>query len=82
MFPDLYTSEHGFCFDVVCYDRPINDDIDSPDYNLQYKVEQFSNILDTYKSYYKTSNVLMPMGGDFNYQAAETNFANLDKLIK
>jgi lysosomal alpha-mannosidase len=82
MFPDFYVSESGFCFDITCTDRLINDDEDSPDYNLRDKVEQFAQRMSLYKNYYKTSNILVPMGGDFNYQAAEINFSNLDKLIK
>lgn len=38
--------------------------------------------MDAFREYYKTNNILIPMGGDFNYQAAEINFSNLDKLIK
>lgn len=82
MFPDLYVSEAGFCFDIICSDRTIIDDEASPDYNLKEKVEQFAQKMDTYAGYYSTSNLLIPMGGDFHYQAAEINFSNLDKLIK
>ena len=31
---------------------------------------------------YKTNNVLITMGEDFNYQSAHMWFKNLDKLIK
>lgn len=46
------------------------------------QVEGFANKMDQYESYYQTTQFLVPMGGDFNYQAAEINFSNLDKLIK
>lgn len=31
---------------------------------------------------YKTNNVLVTMGGDFNYAVAASWFKNMDKLIK
>jgi lysosomal alpha-mannosidase len=82
MFPDFYGTIDGYCFDVLCHDEPINDDEKSPEYNLKRKVEGFAAKMNQYKSYYRTTNFLVPMGGDFNYQAAEINFSNLDKLIK
>lgn len=42
----------------------------------------FTKILDNYKTYYQTNNILLPMGGDFTYQKAEINFQNVDKLIE
>ena len=32
-------------------------------------------------SHYATDNIMMTMGGDFNYQNANTWFKNLDKLM-
>ncbi|XP_044269402.1 lysosomal alpha-mannosidase-like isoform X2 [Tribolium madens] len=77
MFPDFYVSESGFCFDVTCYDTTnITDD------NIDDKVKEFTGRLDTYKEYYQTKNILLPMGGDFTFQKAEINFASIDKLIE
>lgn len=45
-------------------------------------MEEFAATIKTYVSYYKTNNVIITMGGDFYYQAAEINFRNSDKLIK
>ncbi|KAJ3663686.1 hypothetical protein Zmor_007917 [Zophobas morio] len=76
MFPDFYVDETGFCFDVYCNDQNITDD------NLEERVKTYKVILDKYKDYYKTSNILIPMGQDFGYQKADKNFDNIDKLIK
>lgn len=38
--------------------------------------------MDQYSQMYKTKNILIPMGGDFTYQAAEINFRNIDRLVK
>ncbi|RZC14230.1 lysosomal alpha-mannosidase-like, partial [Asbolus verrucosus] len=82
MFPDFYGTISGFCFDVLCEYEPIIDNENNPDYNVKQKVKEFARKMDEYRSYYKTTNFLVPMGGDFNYQAAEINFSNLDKLLK
>ncbi|EFA08765.1 lysosomal alpha-mannosidase [Tribolium castaneum] len=82
MFPEFYVSIECFCFDILCDDEMINDDVKSPEFNLNEKVYMFSQAMDQFKEYYKTNNILLPMGGDFTYQAAEINFSNIDKLIK
>jgi lysosomal alpha-mannosidase len=51
------------------------------DYNVDQKVEKFINYtLDQAKSY-KTNNLIMTMGSDFQYSNAHRWFKNLDKLI-
>ena len=75
MFPDFYVDEPGYRFDVL-HGNTIEDS------NLNDKVNGFAKILDTYRKYYQTSNIMMPMGNDFTYQVAERNFKNMDKLIK
>ncbi|XP_044269574.1 lysosomal alpha-mannosidase-like isoform X2 [Tribolium madens] len=82
MFPDFYVSIRGYCFDILCNDESINDNEKSLEFNLKEKVDGFASKMDQFKEYYKTKNILLPMGGDFNYQAAEINFSNIDKLIK
>lgn len=80
-FPEsLYYSPGGFCWD--CGDEPIIDDQESFDYNVVRKASDFLEYAKRYATYYSTNNVLVPMGGDFQYQSAEFNFINMDKLIK
>lgn len=38
IFYDFYTQPAHFCWDVLCSDEPINDDEESPDYNVPNKV--------------------------------------------
>jgi len=77
-----YNPPAGYCFDIFCEDDPINDDPKLYDYNLDTKVENFIKIAHEWAAPYKTPNVLMTMGSDFQYMAAQTWYKNLDKLIK
>lgn len=80
---DSYFAPSGFCWDYLqCNSDAINDDPESFDYNLDKKVEGFSEYISNYSNYYRTNNILFGMGGDFQYQAAEINYLNIDKLIK
>ncbi|XP_055295901.1 lysosomal alpha-mannosidase-like isoform X2 [Sitodiplosis mosellana] len=78
---NTYSPPPGFCFDILCADEPIIDDKSSPEYNVDRKVadllEYFKNALGAYR----TNNVLITMGDDFNYQHAPAWFNNLDKII-
>ncbi|KAJ4433198.1 hypothetical protein ANN_15455, partial [Periplaneta americana] len=79
---NFYNAPGGFCFDILCNDQPFIDNVESPDYNVDQKVQDFVNFVKTQGSYYTSSNIILTMGGDFNYQDANTWFKNLDKLIK
>ena len=46
------------------------------------QVNEFLKILEIQRKAYDTDNILVTMGGDFNYQDANMWFKNLDKLIK
>jgi lysosomal alpha-mannosidase len=82
VFPEFYSSPSGYCFDIECGDEVLNDDDASPDYNIPRKVGDFLSKVQELASYYQTNNLLIPMGGDFQYQSAEKNFVNMDKLIR
>ncbi|XP_018323399.1 lysosomal alpha-mannosidase-like isoform X2 [Agrilus planipennis] len=77
-----YSPPPGFCFDILCNDDPIIDNPESPDYNVERKVNSFLQYVETMKTNYRTNNLLITMGNDFNYQDADVWFKNLDKLIK
>ncbi|XP_076297759.1 lysosomal alpha-mannosidase II [Lasioglossum baleicum] len=79
---NTYSPPPGFCFDVLCRDEPINDDKDSPDYNVPDRVEKFLEYAKEQASHYRTNNIILTMGEDFNYQQAEMWYTNLDRLIK
>lgn len=81
IFIDHYHAPSGYCFDIECGDEVLNDDIKSPDYNIPKKIKDFQKKMESTAQYYQTSNILVTMGGDFQYQSAEKNYANMDKLI-
>ncbi|CAD6203815.1 GSCOCG00009812001-RA-CDS [Cotesia congregata] len=77
-----YSPPPGFCFDVLCSDDPLIDDPESPDNNIEARINVFYNYtLDQAKNY-RTNNIIITMGGDFTYQQSEMYFMNLDKLIR
>nr|XP_022916135.1 lysosomal alpha-mannosidase-like [Onthophagus taurus] len=78
---DFYTAPAYFCWDVLCSDMPIVDDETSPEYNLDDRVEEFADYVLKGASNFKTKHLLVTMGGDFTYQAAEMYFINMDRLI-
>ncbi|XP_043527609.1 lysosomal alpha-mannosidase isoform X2 [Frieseomelitta varia] len=77
-----YSPPPGFCYDLLCNDEPINDDINSPDYNVKERIDTFLQYVTDQAKVYRTNNVILTMGGDFTYQQAEIYFANMDKLIR
>ncbi|XP_073966372.1 lysosomal alpha-mannosidase-like isoform X1 [Choristoneura fumiferana] len=79
---NTYSPPPGFCFDVLCDDEPIIDDIDSPMYNVEKRVTEFLEYVEKAGKFYRSNNLLVTMGGDFTYQDAFMWFDNLDKLIK
>lgn len=50
--------------------------------NCFSQVEDFVSFVTNMSNVYRTNNVLVTMGEDFNYQSAHMWFKNLDKLIK
>ncbi|XP_033225298.1 lysosomal alpha-mannosidase-like [Belonocnema kinseyi] len=77
-----YSAPDGFCFDIRCQDEPLIDDPESPDYNIAQRVEQFLAFVNNQAKLYRTNNVLLTMGDDFQYHLADAWFTNLDLLIK
>lgn len=58
----------------------VNDE-ESPEYNLEEKVNKFVETIKGVKEHYPTDNVLFTLGDDFRWEAAERSFNQLDKLI-
>ena len=77
-----YSTPGGFCWDVHCSDDPIVDNSNLPDYNVDKIVESFINTAHSQSEYYKSNNIMMTFGDDFQYQYAHKNFKNIDKLIR
>lgn len=76
-----YSWPQGFYFDILSDDTPVMDDPRLEDYNLVEKAEEFAAYLRNQTNYYRTNNILCMIGGDYNYQIANYDFKNMDKLI-
>ncbi|XP_030573183.1 lysosomal alpha-mannosidase-like [Drosophila novamexicana] len=76
-----YSAPPGFCFDILCSDEPI---IDSKSYdnNVKSRVDDFISYVKTMSNSYRATHIMVPMGDDFQYEDAEINYKNMDKLIK
>ena len=51
-------------------------------YNLEDKIHDFINASKIWSAPYRTENVMMTMGSDFQYLSARAWYDNLDKLIR
>ncbi|XP_034129784.1 lysosomal alpha-mannosidase-like isoform X6 [Drosophila guanche] len=76
-----YWETSGFCFDVLCRDDPIIDG-DSYDNNVQTRVDDFLAYAAKVAAKFRTTHIMIPLGGDFQYEDAHINYKNMDKLIK
>ncbi|EDW18842.1 lysosomal alpha-mannosidase [Drosophila mojavensis] len=76
-----YSAPPGFCFDLLCSDEPI---IDSKSYdnNVKARVDDFISYVKKMSNSFRATHIMVPMGDDFQYEDAEINFKNMDKLIK
>jgi lysosomal alpha-mannosidase len=82
VLPNGYNPPAGFCFDDTCDDQPIVDEPDSVDYNVPQKMKLFLEHVTNQSKWYASSDLIMTMGSDFQYQNANPWFENLDKLIR
>ncbi|GJQ83732.1 hypothetical protein Trydic_g20608 [Trypoxylus dichotomus] len=73
-----YDSPTRFCFD--CGEVII--DSNSYSWNYAARITEFANIVNLQAQTYKTNNIMIVLGGDFQYRNAETNFLMTDTLIR
>ncbi|XP_043950322.1 lysosomal alpha-mannosidase-like [Drosophila biarmipes] len=81
MLYNFYSDTPGFCFDILCTDEPIIDS-DSEENNVKDRVDDFIAYARNMSEVYTTNHIMVPMGGDFQYEDAKVNYKNMDKLIK
>eukprot|EP00899_Mesostigma_viride_P025314 jgi/Mesvir1/5968/Mv00723-RA.2 len=81
VLPNGYGAPDGFWYETVSYDPPIQDDPALYDMNVQERVDAFVAAALAEAEQYRGNDIIMTMGGDFNYQNANPWFKNLDKLI-
>ena len=77
---DFYGAPAGFCWDLICDDAPLMDRA-AFDNNIKNRTTEFVAAARRQAAHYRTDNVMLTMGMDFNYQAATAWFINLDRLI-
>lgn len=82
MLYQSYCSPPGFCFDSKCNDPPMIVDPLATSYNVPSRVGQFLDYVRNVAKNYATNNIFVPMGCDFNYENANQNFINMDRLIE
>ncbi|XP_051693810.2 lysosomal alpha-mannosidase [Oryctolagus cuniculus] len=82
ILPNNYNPPKDLCWDVLCADKPIVDDPESPEYNAKQVVNYFLDVATTQRQSYRTNHTVMTMGSDFQYENAHMWFKNLDKLIR
>ncbi|CAG9536717.1 unnamed protein product [Cercopithifilaria johnstoni] len=78
---DSYGPPPGFCFDRECLDEPIMDKDYLEEYNAIERVNKFVEYVKKQASHQRTNHIMLLMGGDFQYTAANQWYINLDKLI-
>ncbi|XP_041566330.1 lysosomal alpha-mannosidase-like isoform X2 [Drosophila elegans] len=81
MLYNFYSDTPGFCFDILCTDEPIIDG-NSIGNNVKQRVDDFISYAKEMSEHYVTNHIMVPMGGDFQYEDAKVNYKNMDKLIK
>uniref|UniRef100_A0A8C5WAL1 Alpha-mannosidase n=1 Tax=Leptobrachium leishanense TaxID=445787 RepID=A0A8C5WAL1_9ANUR len=81
VLPNGYDPPPGFCWDQICANAPIMDDPTMEDYNADSVVANFLSVVILQSQRYRSNNLIMTMGSDFQYENANTWFKNMDKLI-
>ncbi|XP_076977823.1 lysosomal alpha-mannosidase [Tamandua tetradactyla] len=82
VLPNMYNPPDELCWDSLCDDKPLVDDLRSPEYNADKLVNYFLQLAATQARFYRTKHTVMTMGSDFQYENANMWFKNLDKLIQ
>ena len=77
-----YGPPSGFCWDIKCSDEPVQDDARLDGYNVESRVADFVARARWQANHTRGEHVLFTMGSDYQYEAAEEWFENMDKLIK
>lgn len=83
LFYNHYAPPKQFCFDPRCSDQVVvRDDRNLDEINIDTLVEEFVEMAQSVADSYRTNNVMIPMGDDFNYASARQNFKNIDKMLE
>jgi len=76
-----YGPPDGFCWDQSCGDEPIQDDPRLFDVNIASRAQEFAKWCIWQAGFYRSNNIMLTMGSDFQYENANLWYKNLDKLL-
>lgn len=77
-----YAPPPGYCFDALCKDEPVITSPKLQGFNIEAKVNGLIDFVKTQVKTQRHRNVMLLMGGDFQYSNANQVFVSMDKLIK
>lgn len=77
----MYWAPDGFGFDTLDDSDPFINDERLTTYNAPEKAQAFHEWIINQKQYYRSNNIIIPMGADFNFQNARQNFDSTQALI-
>ena len=77
-----YSAPEGFNFDTKGIVDSFVDDPELQTFNADFMCEKLLEWIMHMKDHYRSNNLLMPFGDDFNYEDARLYLRNLDHLIK
>lgn len=77
-----YGPPSGFNWNVNSNDEPIQDDPNLEDYNVESRINDFVKLARDQASHTRGKHIMWTMGSDFQYEAADNWYLNLDKLVK
>ncbi|GMH06556.1 hypothetical protein Nepgr_008396 [Nepenthes gracilis] len=80
-FPVHYGPPPGFQFEVNDASEPVQDNPLLYEYNVYQRVDDFIQASIVQANVTRTNHIMWTMGGDFQYQYAESWFKQMDKLI-
>jgi alpha-mannosidase len=76
-----YGPPEGFNFEFGISDTPIQDDPSLRGFNVEERVEAFVAACEALAGMTRGNEIMLTMGSDFHYAAAEGWFGNLDRLM-
>ena len=76
-----YGPPEGFNFEFAISDTPIQDDPSLRGFNVEERVEAFVAACEALAGMTRGNEIMLTMGSDFHYSAAEGWFSNLDRLM-
>ncbi len=75
---DHYTSPVGFNWE----DNEFGNSVPVTRHNVQERSDLFVKILQKRATFYRTPNVMVPMGGDFTFHNASLQFQNMERIFR